>query len=76
MGLLLIATNMIGAAMSNELHIHQHQEAPLDIYNVPWQHLGPMLEEKALQARIYDATQPRTLLKGMGEVDRVLAEAL
>jgi len=62
---------------SSELQIHQHHEAPLDIYNVPWQHLGPMLEEKAVQARVHEATQQRTLLKGMGEVDRVvLAEAL
>ena len=69
-GLLLCALHAVGGAMCTDIKFHQFQESPIDIYNVPWQHLGPLVEERAVHARIKQASGDRTLLQGMGELDR------
>ena len=69
-GLLLMTTHDYAAAIAPDFTIHAHNEQPLNIHNMPWQHLKLELVEVAKRARFRQVATHRTLLAGSpNEID-------
>ena len=49
--------------------IRQPNEAPIDMWNMPWQHLRKAIEEVAVRGRFRAEAQHRSHLKGIQEID-------
>ena len=69
-GLLLQGLHLYAAALSPDMTICRHKEAPISINHLPWQHLAIEVEHLAARARYQQVAQTRTLLgKQRQEID-------
>ena len=71
-GLLLESIHEIGASLSADLDIRQHNEVDISVLRTPWQHLGHLVEDTAFRARFRAVSVDRSVLAGAIEIDREL----
>ena len=76
-GLLPEPIHEIGASLSADLDIRQHNEVDISVLRTPWQHLGPIVEDTAFRVRFRAKSLDRSVLAGATEIDReVLKDSL
>ena len=67
---------MSAAALDEDMKIVKHLEVPVDIYQCPWQHLKHEVLDFTTRASHRHASEQRTALKGVDELDNFIIKKL
>lgn len=74
-GLLIQAAMRCGAQIDEEFRLWQRKEVPLDLLNVPYQHLSQSLLEAVARARTKAAKGTKTINAILSEIDAYVTNA-
>eukprot|EP00973_Karenia_brevis_P042077 5825052-Karenia_brevis.AAC.1 len=68
-GLLMQDLRAIGATIDENLNVQAADEATVNMWHIPWQHLRRAVADMAIRSRTRKAAENRRHLQGVREID-------